>query len=99
MSEGAKGKEGRLTPDGSGERNNDRQEAAMRALLKRSLAVERWPSLLSGVQKRIRQRSRGKFFGDGWSTRHAAVSPLLLGLITLLIALLAYLVLTPWGIH
>jgi hypothetical protein len=26
------------------------------------------PDVLSGVQRKIRQRSRGKFYADGWST-------------------------------
>ena len=26
------------------------------------------PNVLAGVQKKIRERSRGKFYADGWST-------------------------------
>jgi len=29
------------------------------------------PRLLGGVQRRIRLRSRGRFFGDGWSTEES----------------------------
>ena len=42
------------------------------ALVKRALEPPRAPrdapDLLGGVQRRIRKRSRGKFFADGWST-------------------------------
>jgi hypothetical protein len=70
---------------------------AMRALLKRSLArdVENAPDLLAGVQRRIRTRSRGKFFADGWSTTQARASYALIGMLTLLLVVLAYLVLGP----
>lgn len=43
------------------------------------------PSLLRGVQKKLRVRSRGKFYGDGWST---AQSPRSTYLITSLLMLL-----------
>jgi hypothetical protein len=58
---------------------DDRDPEALRALLKRSLSKNSTatPSLLAGVQRRIRQRSRGKFFADGWSTAHTRVSHVL----------------------
>jgi hypothetical protein len=75
----------------------------MRELLKRSLAVEALakesPALVAGVQRRIRQRSRGRFFADGWSTTQARASYLLAGLMTLAIAIVAYLALGPWGLR
>ena len=43
------------------------------------------PSLLRGVQKKLRVRSKGKFYGDGWST---AQSPRSTYLITSLLMLL-----------
>ena len=56
------------------------------------------PELLGGVQRKLRQRSRGKFYGDGWST---AKSPRSTYLITSLLMLaligLVYFVLVPWG--
>jgi hypothetical protein len=55
------------------------------------------PNLLPGVQKRIRRRSRGKFFGDGWSTSQARVSYVLVALITLLLVAMAYFALGPMG--
>jgi hypothetical protein len=74
---------------------------AMRALLKRSLARdgENAPDLLAGVQRRIRARSRGKFFNDGWSTTQARANYALIGVLTLLLAVLAYYMLSPMGLR
>ena len=85
------------SPDESGE--NDAR--AVRALLKRSLSKDRdnAPDLLAGVQRRIRHRSRGKFFADGWSTTQARVNYALIGLLTLLLVVLAYFVLSPIDMH
>jgi hypothetical protein len=76
---------------------DDEASLAVRALLKRSLArdTETAPDLLAGVQRRIRARSRGKFFNDGWSTTQARMSYALVGVLTLLLVVLAYLVLSP----
>jgi hypothetical protein len=75
----------------------------MAALLKRSLAgppsTARSPSVLRGVQRRIRQRSRGKFFADGWSTTDARVSHTLIALAMLFILVVAYFALGPVGIQ
>lgn len=55
------------------------------------------PELLGGVQRKLRQRSRGKFYGDGWSTAHAprstylVTSAIMLALIVVIAALLI-----PW---
>jgi hypothetical protein len=86
----------RGVPEGSPE-VDDADARAVRALLKRSLArdEENAPDLLAGVQRRIRMRSRGKFFADGWSTHQARASYALIGLATLLLVVLAYLVLSP----
>lgn len=76
---------------------------AMRELLKRSLSVEALatesPTLVAGVQRRIRQRSRGRFFADGWGTTHSRISYLLVGLMTLTIAIAAYFALGPWDVR
>ena len=76
-------------------------EVDVRDLLRSALAPPPGavaPELLRGVQKRIRARSRGKFYGDGWST---AKSPRSTYLITSLLMLaligLVYFVLVPWG--
>ena len=77
--------------------SDDRHARAMRALLKRSLSkdLENAPDLLAGVQRRIRDRSRGKFYADGWSTTQARVNYGLIGILTLLLVVLAYFVLSP----
>jgi hypothetical protein len=78
-----------------------RDDDAMRALLKRSMSrdAEDAPDLLAGVQRRIRARSRGKFFADGWSTQQARFSYVLVGLLTLLLVALAYFALSPFDIR
>ncbi len=77
----------------------DRDSQAMRELLKRALAADEGAGdsrdLLAGVQRRIRNRSRGKFFGDGWSTTQARASYVFVALITLLLVALAYFALGP----
>jgi hypothetical protein len=80
---------------------DDAGARAMRALLKRSLSrdTENAPDLLAGVQRRIRVRSRGKFFADGWSTTQARVNYALVAVLTLLFVVLAYFVLGPIGIR
>ena len=69
------------TPDEpieSEDARDSKDDDAMRALLKRSLGdgPRQAPpkELLRGVQKRIRTRSRGRFFADGWSTTDPRVS-------------------------
>jgi type II secretory pathway component PulM len=81
--------------------DDGRDERAVRALLKRSLAAdeENAPDLLAGVQRRIRLRSRGKFFADGWSTTQTRASYVLIGITTLLLVVLAYWMLSPIGMR
>ncbi len=56
------------------------------------------PSLLGGVQRRLRVRSRGKFYGDGWSTARAPRSTYLFtSLLMLAVIVLVYFVLVPWS--
>lgn len=92
-------------PDEQNERESvpDGEDDAMRKLLRRSLATERIakdaPDLLRGVQRTIRTRSKGKFFGDGWSTTQARASYVLIALLTLLLVALAYVALGPTGFH
>ncbi len=78
------------------------EDDPMRALLKRSLAVE--PSklpekpLLAEVQRKIRQRSKGKFYGDGWSTSGQKLNYGLIAVLMLLVIALAYFALGPVGL-
>jgi hypothetical protein len=56
------------------------------------------PDILKGVQRRIRTRSRGKFYGDGWSTARAPRSTYLMtSLLMLILIAFVFLVLIPWG--
>jgi hypothetical protein len=77
----------------------DTGDVAVRALVKRALGAGGGalptPDLLPGVQRRIRARSRGKFFSDGWSTTQARLTYVLAGLMTVALAVLAYLALAP----
>ncbi len=80
------------------------ESRAMRALLKRSLSgdamgISAPPNLLPGVQKRIRRRSSGKFFGDGWSTAQARTSYVLVALVTLLLVALVFFALGPMDVR
>lgn len=86
-----------------GEPNDERESEAVRELVKRALAPNELtrdtPDILRGVQRRIRARSRGKFFRDGFSTSQARQAYLLVALVTLLLAALAYYSLVPVDIH
>ncbi len=78
---------------------DDPNAAAVRSLLKRAFGPQSRtlpvPDLLPGVQRRIRMRSRRRFFADGWSSSQARVSYVLAGMITVALAILAYLALGP----
>jgi hypothetical protein len=77
-------------------------EDPMRALLKRALDAptstgENEPDLLVAVQRKIRRRSRGKFYGDGWSTTQTKVSYALIAVVMLVLVGVAYFALGPTG--
>jgi hypothetical protein len=56
------------------------------------------PSLLGGVQKKLRTRSKGKFYGDGWSTARSPRSTYLVtSLLMLVLLAFVFLILVPWG--
>lgn len=76
------------------------QERAMAALLRGVRAerpIDRRPRLLPGVQRKLRERSRGKFFGDGWSTSQTKLNYGLVAMAMLLVIAIAYFVLGPTG--
>ena len=57
------------------------------------------PDVLGGVQEKIRQRSKGKFFADGWSTQRGPRSTYVVTSLLMLVLVIAmYLALTPGGI-
>jgi hypothetical protein len=56
-------------------------------------------SIVVGVQKRIRDRSRGRFYADGWSTTPAPRATFLVtSLVMLAVAVLAWFLLGPMDI-
>ena len=79
---------------------------ALSALLKRSLAPveETLPApenddvLLKSVQQKLRKRSKGKFYGDGWSTTHSRVNYALVAGVMLVVIVAVYLAMGPMGI-
>lgn len=80
------------------------ESPALAALLKRSFDAQepRAPlddkKLLTGVQSRLRQRSRGKFYADGWSTTHSRINYVLVALVMLVTIVVVYFALGPTGI-
>ncbi|HEX7671898.1 MAG TPA: hypothetical protein VF395_20025, partial [Polyangiaceae bacterium] len=88
-------------PPRDGDGGDDAEDTAdsVRSLLKGALggAPDSSPDVLAGVQKKLRDRSGGKFYADEWST--AKPSPTLTFLVTsalmFAIVLLAYAVLSP----
>ncbi len=80
----------------------DRDSGAMRALVQRAMKSQEdeqpAPDLLPAVQRKLRKRSRGKFFSDGWSTANMRVSYALIAMMMLSVIVIAYFVLGPTGI-
>jgi hypothetical protein len=99
--------EGELPDDVEGDlpELDDDDGAAIRALLKRSLAPPAGdaeeapePELLAAVQRKIRQRSRGKFYADGWSTTQSRLNYVLVAAVMLVTVVVVYIALGPMGI-
>jgi hypothetical protein len=90
------------TPDDA---NEEKDDPAFSALLKRSLAApeEAAPpddkKILAGVQRKLRKRSKGKFYNDGWSTSQSKLNYVLIAAVMLVTILAVYLALGPTGIH
>lgn len=79
---------------------DEENSQAMRALLKRAMPTvdaDDVPAdyILKGVQKKLRQRSKGKFFGDGWSTSQTRMSYGLVALTMLILLCLAFFAISP----
>jgi hypothetical protein len=56
------------------------------------------PKLLRGVQKKLRVRSRGKFYGDGWSTSESPKTTYLVtAIIMLALVAVLFFALIPWS--
>ena len=87
---------------------------ALSALLKRSLsasepardgatepvkeASEQDRALLLAVQRKLRQRSKGKFYADGWSTTHSRLNYAFVAGVMLVVIVAVYLAMGPMGI-
>jgi hypothetical protein len=88
-----------LRPPASQPGTDEKSHPAIRELLRATSEHDDQSELqvLSGFQKKLRQRSAGKFYADGWST--SKEPPIMTYLITSLIMLAivgtAYLVLYP----
>jgi len=71
---------------------------AMRSLLQRSLPeaprVEEG-AILHDVQRTIRRRSRGKFYGDGWSTSQTRTAYALMAVAIVMLVALAWFAMIP----
>ncbi len=75
---------------------------AMKMLLRKSL-TEQAPvvpqgEILRGVQRKIRKRSKGRFFADGWATG-TRVNYVLIALVMLVILVVAFVGLGPLSIR
>ena len=72
-----------------------RMQRLMRGALDETAAGS--PDVLRGVQRKLRERSGGKFYADGWSTaRHAPISTYLVtSLLMLAVMVFIYAVIHP----
>ena len=89
-------KDDELPSEAQTESEESTQES-VRSLLRRA-KIRRPPEvdLLNGVQRRIRERSRGRFYADGWSRRTSPTSTYVVtSLLMLVILSLVYFVLLP----
>lgn len=85
---------------GEGEQEQESGEAgpdsgSMKALLRSLPKVDEGAPLLPKVQRSLRRRSRGKFYGDRWSLGEGRVHYALLSGVMLVIVAVAYVVLGP----
>ena len=89
-------KDDQRPPEPPTESEESTQES-VRSILRRA-KIGRPPEvdLLNGVQRRIRERSRGRFYADGWSRRTSPTSTYVVtSLLMLVILSLVYFVLLP----
>ncbi|HEY8077565.1 MAG TPA: hypothetical protein VIF62_25740 [Labilithrix sp.] len=91
--------------DENEQQEEEKEDPALKALLKRSLSVpapeptkKDEKQLLEGVQRKLRKRSKGKFYSDGWSTTQSRINYILVAMIMLLTIAIVYFALGPTGI-
>jgi hypothetical protein len=86
-------------PDLPAEAEQEGTEQAVRAMLRgaRGGEEEEAPDLVRGVQQKIRVRSGGKFYADGWSTvKHPPLATYLItSLLMLFVLIVIYALLAP----
>ena len=65
------------------------EDERLRTMVRGALRVsDEPPDVLAGFQKKVRERSEGKFYADGWSTaRHPPVNTYLVTGLMMLLAL------------
>ena len=92
-------------PEEDVEAIDEKDEPALSALLKKSLSADAEKEapiddkkLLQGVQRKLRKRSKGKFYGDGWSTSQSKLNYALVAAVMLVTIVAVYLALGPTGI-
>ena len=89
----------------SGPEQEEKDDPAFSALLKRSLEPKEpagdtdEKKILQGVQRKLRKRSKGKFYGDGWSTSQSRLNYVLIAAVMLLTIIAVYVALGPTGIR
>ncbi len=76
---------------------NEELAADLRSALKGGPEEEAPPDVLAGFQRKLRERSRGKFYADGWSTsRHPPINTYLItSLLMLAVMGVIYALLAP----
>jgi hypothetical protein len=76
---------------------NEELGAELRSALKGAAREPAPPDVLAGFQRKLRERSRGKFYADGWSTsRHPPINTYLItSLIMLAVLSIIYALLAP----
>ncbi len=84
------------------EARDSKDDMAISQLLKKSLAKEEpheapKESMLPSVQRKLRVRSKGKFYADGWSTSQSKMNYALVAVIMLVVIAACYLALGPTG--
>jgi len=84
----------------------EKDDPAFSALLKRSLEPKEPAAgaaedkkILQGVQRKLRKRSKGKFYGDGWSTSQSRLNYVLIAAVMLVTIVAVYVALGPTGIR
>lgn len=98
-----------MSDDSARDDTDEQDDPAFKALLKRSLATpvdagdtpgstEADRMLLASVQRKIRQRSNGRFYADGWSTNARRVNYALIATIMLVLIVAVYLALGPTSV-